>query len=78
MGETAKKKASALRTMLEMMDVPEMRLDTTRPANVRWLQRNLRINNADHPMFETAWTLIGWLIQNAQKEATTSRNNPVC
>jgi hypothetical protein len=37
-----------LSRILETMDVPEMRLQLTR-ANIRWLLRNLRINNADHP-----------------------------
>jgi len=37
-----------LSRILETMDVPEMRLVLT-PANIRWLLRNLRINNADHP-----------------------------
>jgi hypothetical protein len=37
-----------LSKILETMDVPEMRLVLT-PANIRWLLRNLRISNADHP-----------------------------
>ena len=78
MNETAKRKASALRTMLEMMEVPELRLDTSSPANIRWLNRNLSINNSDHPLFETAKELVLWLIANNEKEATTSRNRPVC
>ena len=32
-------------TLLESMNVPELRLDVSRPSNVRWLLRNLRINN---------------------------------
>jgi len=32
-------------TLLERMDVPELRLDVSKPSNVRWLLRNLRINN---------------------------------
>jgi len=37
-----------LSRILETMDVPEMRLELT-SANIRWLLRNLRVNNADHP-----------------------------
>ena len=59
---TEKRKASALRTLLETLDVPDMRRDTTRHANIRWLSRNLAINNRNHPMFETARGLILWLI----------------
>ena len=36
---------SRLKLLLEAMDVPEMRRDVTKVANVRWLLRNLRINN---------------------------------
>jgi len=32
-------------TLLERMEVPELRLDVSKPSNVRWLLRNLRINN---------------------------------
>tara|TARA_E500000331_G_scaffold333099_1_gene357005 strand:- start:441 stop:671 length:231 start_codon:yes stop_codon:yes gene_type:complete len=76
MEEIEMKKASALRTMLEMMDVPEMRHDTTRPANIRWLHRNLRINNSDHPLFETAIGLVVWLMKSGSRAA--ERNRPVC
>ena len=34
-------------TLLERMDVPELRLDVSKPSNVRWLLRNLRINNKE-------------------------------
>ena len=78
MNETAQRKASALRTMLEMMEVPDRRLDTSAPANIRWLNRNLRINNADHPLFETAKELVLWLMIHNEKGATTNRSKPVC
>ena len=31
--------------LLEMMEVPEMRRDLNKPSNVRWLLRNVAINN---------------------------------
>ena len=31
--------------LLEMMDIPEMRRDLNKPSNVRWLLRNVAINN---------------------------------
>ena len=62
--ETIAKKQSALRTMLEVMEVPEIRRDTTRISNVRWLHRNLRIDHSSHPLFETAWEMIMWLLRN--------------
>jgi len=46
-----------LSRFLETMDVPEMRLQLTR-ANIRWLLRNLRIENADHPDLEEVLFLL--------------------
>lgn len=36
-----------LRTLLERMDVPNMRLDLTKHSNVRWLLRNLCADNSE-------------------------------
>lgn len=36
------------------MDVPEARRDLNKPENLRWLARNLAINNAEHPDLSTA------------------------
>jgi hypothetical protein len=33
---------------LEDMDVPDERRDLSNPDNVRWLLRNVRINNSGH------------------------------
>lgn len=60
---TMAKKQSALRTLLQQMNVPQMRQDTTRFANIRWLNRNLRVNNGDHPMLDTAMSLVVWLLK---------------
>ena len=35
--------------ILEEMDVPEMRKDLNKIGNLRWLQRNLLIQNGNHP-----------------------------
>ena len=64
MNETVIRKKSALKTLLEMMDVPEMRMNVDKPANLRWLNRNLAVRNSNHPMFETAKDMIIWLIKN--------------
>ena len=53
-----------LSILLEQMDVPETRRDTSKIANVRWLSRNLGINNADHPMFESAMKLVITLLRS--------------
>jgi len=34
-----------LSQLLENMEVPKMRRDLNKPSNVRWLQRNIAINN---------------------------------
>jgi len=66
MDDTTERKQSALATMLDMMDVPEMRKDATKIANIRWLGRNLAIQNSRHPMFISAIDLVIWLTRNAK------------
>jgi hypothetical protein len=34
-----------LSQLLENMDIPKMRRDLNKPSNLRWLQRNVAINN---------------------------------
>ena len=62
--EDIQRKESALKTVLESMDVPEMRRDTSRFSNIRWLGRNLKINNRNHPMIETAVEMVEFLMRN--------------
>lgn len=62
--EDIQRKESALKTVLESMDVPEMRRDTSRFSNIRWLGRNLKINNRNHPMLETAVEMVEFLMRN--------------
>ncbi len=58
-----------LRTLLDGMNVPEARRDVDNPANVRWLLRNVAINNpSGHTLTET----IGWLLR-LQKEQRTQK-----
>lgn len=57
------KKQVALGTLLNQMEVPAMRRDTSVRSNIRWLNRNLRIQNGDHPMLDTAMGLVVWLIK---------------
>ena len=62
--EDIQRKESALKTLLETMEVPELRRDTSKPFNVRWLSRNLRIENQNHPMLETATEMVVFLLRN--------------
>ena len=44
-----------LAQLLENMEVPKMRRDLNKPSNIRWLQRNVGINNKGvevHEVFE--------------------------
>ena len=56
------RKRSALSTMLAPMDVPEMRRDVKNKSNLRWLQRNLAIQNCQHSLFKSAMDLVNWLV----------------
>lgn len=38
-----------LEKILEKMDVPALRQDVSKQENLKWLLRNLSINNGDHP-----------------------------
>ena len=40
------------------MVIPKVRRDTTNPENVRWLLRNLGVQNQDHPRFEMVCTIL--------------------
>lgn len=45
--------------LVEVMDVPKMRRDLNKPSNVRWLLRNVAINNKGPEVRE----LIAFLIK---------------
>ena len=61
--EDVTRRESALGTILKQMDVPELRQDTSRLSNLQWINRNLGIQNADHPLFATAAELTIWLLK---------------
>lgn len=42
-----------LLTILNTMDIPQMRKDITSAANVKWLLRNISIRNAKHSQLES-------------------------
>ena len=62
MKENILRRQSALNTLLEQMEVPELRKDASSSSNLRWLSRNLAVQNHDHPMFETTINLVRWLL----------------
>ena len=61
--EDVERKMSALSTILNTMDVPSMRKDLTNFGNVRWLSRNLRIENGDHPLIDSAMDIVTFLFR---------------
>ncbi len=61
--EDVERKISALSTILNTMNVPDLRKDVTRMSNIRWLSRNLRVQNSDHPMFDTANEMVNFIFR---------------
>ena len=47
-----------LKLLLETMAVPETRRDVTKPANVRWLLRNLAIRNSNNTALREVFRLL--------------------
>ena len=45
-------------TLPQDMVIPKIRRDTTKPENVRWLLRNLGVQNQDHPRLEMVCTIL--------------------
>lgn len=72
-GETFARKQSALKTLLQQFDIPESRREL-KSSDIRWLSRNLAVNNKNNPMFETAMGLIKWLLKNSPP--TNKGNSP--
>ena len=47
-----------LHRAIDSMDLPSFRTQHMSDSNLRWLQRNIEINNADHPNLDEALGLI--------------------
>ncbi len=58
------RRLSALSTLLDSMIVPEMRKDVSKAANQRWLMRNLRVSNGNHPMIGSALEILKFLLKH--------------
>ena len=52
-----------LTSLLGEMDVPDMRRDVSKPDNVAWLLRNLRVRNDDHPRIDEAMSMLKALMR---------------
>lgn len=65
MNETERKqKSTALRKILETMELPSFRIQHMGDANLAWLQRNIQVQNADHPDIDAAIALLKELRKN--------------
>lgn len=69
------RKESLLTTLLTQMDVPKLRMDTRVDSNLRWLLRNLQIQNRDHPMLNTSTEIAKWLLTE-KKNGYNNRPHP--
>jgi hypothetical protein len=58
MNDMSEDELTRLHSILIGMDIPNHRLDLTKPENLRWLSRNIAINNAGHPSFGEAVEII--------------------
>jgi hypothetical protein len=48
--------------ILSTMDIPAMRRDTGDISNLRWLNRNVGIQNARHPQFRELRNILNQLL----------------
>jgi hypothetical protein len=48
--------------ILSTMDIPSMRRDTGDISNLRWLSRNVGIQNAHHPQFHELRDILNQLL----------------
>jgi hypothetical protein len=62
--EDVMSRQSALSTILGQMNVPDRAMDTSILRNLLWINRNLAIQNRDHPLFQTANELTAWLLKH--------------
>ena len=58
-----------LTEILDTMDIPTMRRDLSKESNIRWLQRNLLIDNNKHPRIIEAITLLKREALRSRKQA---------
>jgi hypothetical protein len=60
-----------LTEVLDTMDIPALRRDLNKESNIKWLQRNLAIDNNKHPRIEEATTLLTREARRIRKQART-------
>jgi 2'-5' RNA ligase len=59
----------SLDAILDSMELPAMRRDTTKPGNVKWLLRNIQINNGEHPDLRNALEMLKALLRSQGRRA---------
>jgi hypothetical protein len=64
-----------LTELLDTMDIPAMRRDLTKESNIRWLQRNITIDNNKHPRIMEATALLKREALRIRKQARAQNEN---
>jgi len=64
-----------LTEILDTMDIPAMRRDLNKESNIRWLQRNLAIDNNKHPRIEEVTMLLTREARRIRKQARAQNEN---
>jgi hypothetical protein len=63
-------KLNELKELLKTMDVPDKRIrrNLHKFSSLRWLTRNLRAKNNEHPRIAEAMTLVTTLLRECRRE----------
>ena len=64
-----------LTEILDTMDIPAMRRDLSKESNIRWLQRNIAIDNNRHPRIMEATALLKREALRIRKQARPQNEN---
>jgi len=68
--KASRKATTDLGVLLETMEIPDMRRDLSSKSNLRWLLRNLRVNNGSHPQIDEAMAEIKALVRGKRADLT--------
>ena len=64
-----------LADILDTMAIPTMRRDLTKESNIKWLQRNIAIDNNKHPRITEATALLRREALRIRKQARAQNEN---
>ena len=64
-----------LAEVLSTMDIPALRRDLNKESNIKWLQRNVAIDNNKHPRIDEVTTLLKREAHRIRKQARAQNEN---